>query len=116
VSLFLALLNSTLVSVPIALATAVGLHGKRFNAATRYMVWWIALATIVLLPLAYLPFNEKPVPPPKIISSRAHRDVPIVLAQMRPVSSVAPTRVYWHGPTLPVPVPPRARLEWFAIA
>jgi hypothetical protein len=51
------------VSVPIALATAVGLRGKRFNAATRYMVWWVALAAIVLLPLAYLPFDEKPVPP-----------------------------------------------------
>jgi beta-lactamase regulating signal transducer with metallopeptidase domain len=116
VSLFLALLNSALVSVPIALVTGVGLRGKRFNAATRYMVWWVALAALVLLPLAYLPFDEKPLPPPKVIPSSAHSDVPTVLAQMRPVSSVAHTRVYWHGPTLPVPVPPRARLEWFAIA
>src|SRR5437868_10806700 len=56
-TLLAALINSFVVSVPVAAVVwlALGISRRWVNAATRYAVWWILLALVVGLPFRYVP-------------------------------------------------------------
>ncbi len=66
------LVNGLLVSAPLTAAVWLLLFfasRRGWNAATRYVVWWITLSAVVMLPLAYLPvtvfqFVARPALPP----------------------------------------------------
>ena len=54
------LLASLWQGVAIAMATAVLLRlSPRLNAATRYIVWWMALAAVIALPIAHFFFGPE---------------------------------------------------------
>jgi beta-lactamase regulating signal transducer with metallopeptidase domain len=63
-SVFAALVNggilSALVTIMVWLALRVTPR-RVLNAATRYAVWWVALAIAVTLPAFYLPTSVAPV-------------------------------------------------------
>ena len=100
-----ALVNSVILSLPVALAVWLLLRvapRQVINAATRYGIWWVVLAVTLLLPLSYASW---------------HRDVPrapvtaVALPQMveLPVQTVEPVMapVPLHRvsrPVLPVEV------------
>ena len=53
-----ALVNSAIVSVLVASVVALAMRAARrrlLNAATRYVIWWAALAMTITMPAWYLP-------------------------------------------------------------
>ena len=60
-----ALVNGAIAGAVLALVLWLGMRlapRRALNAATRYVIWWIALAATVALPLLYLPHRAAPVP------------------------------------------------------
>ncbi len=60
-----AFVNAGIVSVLIVAALWLLLRitpRGTLNAATRYAIWWIALATVIAMPLLYLPRTSSPAP------------------------------------------------------
>src|SRR5262249_49982512 len=48
-------INPPILSVVLAIAAWLAMRRRILNAATRYLVWWAALAVTLALPLLYLP-------------------------------------------------------------
>ncbi|MEP6715671.1 MAG: M56 family metallopeptidase [Terriglobia bacterium] len=81
-----AFMNGAIACCPLVLGTWILLRVSRrwLNAATRYSIWWIVMAAVILAPLLYMPGRAKPVavsssPPPV-------RIVPLAM----PLSEAAP--------------------------
>ena len=61
---FTALVNGLIASAMLSLAVWVLLHfaaRRGWNAATRYVVWWMTLIAAIAAPLLYLPIFDRPV-------------------------------------------------------
>jgi len=59
-----ALVNGLIASAMLSLAVWVLLHfaaRRGWNAATRYVVWWMTLIATIAAPLLYLPIFDRPV-------------------------------------------------------
>ena len=97
-----ACLNGFAVSVPLVCAIWLVLRISRrwLNAATRYGVWWIALAAVVALPLVYLPVR----PAQRVPMARAIRNSTVVSHAASPLP-VAREQHAKPGPT-------HARRSW----
>jgi beta-lactamase regulating signal transducer with metallopeptidase domain len=99
-----AIANGALLSIPLVAAVWLVLRlgvARMVNAATRYAIWWAALAVVVALPLLFLP--SRPAAP---------RVAPVhhsVTATQLPVSTPQ-TAAVWHGPITPLP-PPKPAVE-----
>src|SRR5271165_4634826 len=97
-----ACLNGFAASIPLLCAVWIVLRLSRrwLNAPTRYAVWWIALLTVIALPVLYLPVRQAPIAPP----IRRTPAVPAVVISAPPIRHLASV-----GPAIqPMPVRKRS--------
>ncbi len=96
-----AIVNSTILSLPLALAAWVLLRitpRRAINAATRYGIWWVVLAVTLLLPLSYVSWRRV-APPALPAAPEMPQVVELPNPMMVPAASHAVSR-----PVLPVEV------------
>jgi Ca-activated chloride channel family protein len=84
--LIAAIFNGTILSVPLAGSVWLALRVSRrwLNAATRYAVWWIVLALVLILPARYI--STGPFPAPELRTQAIPR-----FPSHPPEASAAPT-------------------------
>ncbi len=112
-SIFAALVNGAILSSLIALTVWTGLRltpRRALNAATRYGIWWTALAAAAILPLLYLPPTlGHPAPPIQRATSVASPLVVPAYAEIAP-RPTAPAADSTNRPTV------SRSLPWFPVA
>lgn len=120
-SILLALLNGAIVSTLIGVAVWIGLRltpRSMLGAAARYLVWWTALAAVVLLPVAY--FRTAPPAPVERDGPRTTQPMkgsppavsPLAMAPttLPPQNSATPAK-----PLFPIRLAAGARSGWVLI-
>jgi beta-lactamase regulating signal transducer with metallopeptidase domain len=120
--IFAALVNGMIVSAILCGVISLVLKAiprRTMNAATRYAVWWCAMAITIALPLVYLPEPVSPsvggmtaaipVEPPLPVP-RASEDVPLIAMEPLPLRSpaAAPPEPAFVLPIFPIRLPASA--------
>src|SRR5580692_3271381 len=68
---------------------------RALNAATRYVVWWITLLVVVMLPLFYLPHRSAPVTPSEVVAPDETQIVAAPTVEAPSVSADLPQAARW---------------------
>lgn len=91
-----ATLNGIILSIPLTALVwiALALAGNRFNAATRYVVWWLTLAAVVMLPFTLVPHRRAAV-----------RDLPTAVSTIEPEAVTRPTEIHSERVAAPAAEP-----------
>lgn len=117
-AIFSALANGLILSTFLAAAVwlALRLSKRSFNAATRYVIWWVALVATIALPIVFLPTHQRTA----ALAATAQRNAEIfatdsVAPSSNFTSSVplsAPTKHSWL-PSIPIHIPDSPWTERF---
>jgi beta-lactamase regulating signal transducer with metallopeptidase domain len=116
-----AIVNGFILSIPLAAIVWLMLRilpRTVLNAATRYAIWWAALAIVLLLPLAYLPIHFHSAPPaPSPIAAIEPLVEAAPAAAIEPESLPAPEAAQSsHWPQFAIAITTNAWLHWIGIA
>ena len=115
-----AIINGTMLSIPFAAIVWLILSilpRTLLNAATRYAIWWIGLAIVILLPVLYIPFDfhsSAPSPSPATVEP-AIEAAPAVAIE--PIGPPVPEPLQsFHWPRYSIAIATLQWLPWIGIA
>jgi beta-lactamase regulating signal transducer with metallopeptidase domain len=103
-TLLAALVNGSIVSIPLVAAVWIALRFSRrwLNAATRYGVWWIVLALVVVLMFEpYMHVRPRPVP---LDTTRTAAVTSPVFADQKPAAPMQDAQMPRSGFPIPLPI------------